>query len=376
MTILENIARFEHRLRGLMGILPPASGVRVFSAGRTAFAKRFALDMPTRSFVPPADLGVTAWGLRFRMPIWNAAGMFKKGEGYEVVSRQGAGAYVAGTTTSRIRSGNVRNGVTWPAIPYAHSHAGSNWMGLPNEGHATVAKRLSGLQRVEGCPVGASVSAEPGLEESLALPELLDGLAIYADADVDYIELNESCPNVPGHHGAAVLDDALLRRLDTIAVRFLAHRTRRLPVVVKLSTDTNIAQIPELVQVLVERGFDGIILGNTSTRYSDLRPLIDERDRELYDHFNSTYGGGLSGAPLRNDSLLACSAAVDAMNQLAPSHEFHVIRCGGIATADDILASRLVGVMLNQWYVGYFEAFGRVGHNVYGDVVSRMRDKR
>ncbi|MBP6510890.1 MAG: hypothetical protein KA339_10045, partial [Candidatus Kapabacteria bacterium] len=92
--------------------------------------------------------------------------------------------------------------------------------------------------------------------------------------------------------------------------------------------------------------------------------------------FNSTYGGGLSGAPLRNDSLLACSAAVDAMNQLAPSHEFHVIRCGGIATADDILASRLVGVMLNQWYVGYFEAFGRVGHNVYGDVVSRMRDKR
>lgn len=376
MTLLENIARLENRLRGLIGALPVSMAVRTFSAGRTAFATRFARDVPKESFIPPTDLGVSAWGLRFQLPLWNAAGMFKKGEGYAVVSRQGAGAYVAGTTTSRVRTGNVRNGVTWPAIPYAHSHAGSNWMGLPNEGHDAVAKRLSMLQRVDGCPVGASVSAEPGLDEQHALPELLDGLTAYADAGVDYIELNESCPNVPGHHSASVLDDALLRRLDTIAVKFLAHRTRQLPVVVKLSTDTNIAQIPELVQVLVERGFDGIILGNTSTRYSELRPHIDERDRDLYDHFTTTFGGGLSGAPLRNDSLLACSTAVDAMNALAPSHEFHVIRCGGVATADDILASRLVGVMLNQWYVGYFEAFGRVGHTVYGDVVSRVRDKR
>lgn len=376
MTLVEYIARFEHRLRGLVGFMPPAFGVRVFSAGRTAFAKRFARDVPQQSFVPPDDLGATAWGLRFRLPLWNAAGMFKKGEGYDVVSRQGAGAYVAGTTTSRVRIGNVRNEVTWPAITYPHSHAGSNWMGLPNEGHATVAKRLSGLQRVDGCPVGASVSAEPGLEESRALPELLDGLAVYADAGVDYIELNESCPNVPGHHGAAVLDDSLLRRLDTVAVRFLAHRNRSLPVVVKLSTDTSLTQIPELVQVLVERGFDGIILGNTSTRYAELRPLIDEQDRALFDYFTTTYGGGLSGAPLRNDSLLACATAIDALNQIAPSHEFHVIRCGGVATANDVLASQRIGVKLNQWYVGYFEAFGRVGHNVYGDVVSRMRDSR
>ncbi len=376
MTLVEYIARFEQSLRSLVGALPSSVSVRLFSAGRTAFAKRFAHDVPSKTYVPPAESSVTAWGLRFQLPLWNAAGMFKKGEGYDVVSRQGAGGYVAGTTTSRVRAGNTRNGVTWPAIPYPHSHAGSNWMGLPNEGHATVARRLASLQHVEGCPIGASVSSEPGLEEAQALPELLDGLAMYADAGVDYIELNESCPNVPGHHGVAVLDDALLRRLDTIAVRFLAQRKRPLPVVAKLSTDTQLAQIPELVQALVERGFDGIILGNTSTRYAELRPLIDERDVELFDHFTSTFGGGLSGAPLRNDSLLACSTAVDALKELDPSHEFHVIRCGGVATADDILASRLIGVRLNQWYVGYFEAFGKVGHNVYGDVVSRMRDKR
>ncbi|MBC8125375.1 MAG: hypothetical protein H7X70_06540, partial [Candidatus Kapabacteria bacterium] len=146
------------------------------------------------------------------------------------------------------------------------------------------------------------------------------------------------------------------------------------PVVVKFSTDINLEQIPELVQTLVERGFDGIILGNTSTRYAEHRSAIENRDLPLYDYFTSTYGGGLSGGILRADSLAAARCAVEAVRALAPSHEFQVIRCGGIASNADIVESRKAGVLLNQWYVGYFEAFARAGHNVYGDVVSRMSE--
>jgi dihydroorotate dehydrogenase len=376
MSLLESFAAVEHRLRSVVGNLPPRMAVRLFSSGRTAFAGRFAKDVPAERFVPSNDLSVTAWGLRFRLPLWNAAGMFKKGEGYGVVSAHGAGAYVAGTTTSRVRTGNLRDGVRWPAIPYPHSHAGSNWMGLPNEGHAVVAERLQRLERVDGCPVGASVSAEPGLEEAAAVGELVDGLKRYEAAGVDYIELNESCPNVPGHHGGVALDDALLHRLDTVAVSFLAKRARPLPVVAKFSTDTSLEQIPELVQVLIERGFDGIILGNTSVRYAAHRSAIDERDRALFDHFTSTYGGGLSGRILRADSLAACARAVEAARSIDASREFHVIRCGGVGGADDVLASRSVGVLLNQWYVGYFEAFAAHGHGVYRDVASRLRASR
>lgn len=365
MSLLETFAKVEHRLRGLVGILPPSVGVRLFSSGRTSFAKKFAQDIPRDSYVPPQDLGVTAWGLRFQLPLFNAAGMFKKGEGYNVVSRQGAGAYVAGTTTSRARIGNIRGGVTWPAIPYAHSRAGSNWMGLPNEGHQVVALRLAKLTRVVGCPVGASVSSEPGLDDSSALPELLSGMYAYADAGVDFIELNESCPNVPGHNSQHVLDAGLILRLDAIATQFLEHGSTRPRVVVKFSTDTSLEQIPHLVQALVERGFDGVILGNTSTKYLAHRNAIDSRDLALYDYFTQTYGGGLSGSILRHDSLETCRWAVDAVRALAPSQEFHVIRCGGIATADDVAASRKIGVMLNQWYVGYFDAFAANGHGLY-----------
>jgi dihydroorotate dehydrogenase len=373
MSALERFASLEHRMRGVVSALPPALAVRLFSAGRTAFAKRFAVDVPRERYVPPAQMAVTAMGMTFRMPLWNAAGMFKNGEAYDVVSAQGAGAYVAGTTTSRVRAGTIRDGVKWPAVPYAHSHASSNWMGLPNAAHRTVASRLATLERVPGCPIGASVSAEPGLDADVAVTELIDGMKMYADAGVDYIELNESCPNVPGHAHREALDADLLRRLDMIASQVLSRRDRHLPVVVKFSNDTSIEQLPGVVHALHKRGFNGIIVGNTSTRYAEHAPMIDRRDRALYDYFTATYGGGISGAPLRSDSLACCGVAIAARDACGAGDAFEVIRCGGIAGAEDLAASAAIGVRLNQWYVGYFEAFGRVGHRVYRDVVSRMR---
>ena len=299
------------------------------------------------------------------MPIWNAAGMFKKGEGYDVVARQGAGAYVAGTTTSMAREGNIKAGIRWPAAAYPRSGVASNWMGLPNEGHAVVASRLAVQPRVAGCPVGASVSADPGMDQGLALPALAQGMRQYDDAGVDYIELNESCPNVPGHAQHDVLDAGLLQRLDYVADHVLVRRTRNLPVVVKFSTDTNPGYVDDLVRVLIERGFDGIILGNTSTQYDAVRPIIDGRERGVYDHFTRVYGGGLSGRPLRAASLELCARARRAAEACAATREFHVIRCGGVATAADIEASRSEGILLNQWYVGYFDAFAVNGHDVY-----------
>lgn len=368
MSLIEILAKSEFALRTVSRVLPPSLVVRAFTAGRNVFLPRFALDVPQRAFMPSPDQGVTAWGLTFRMPIWNAAGMFKKGLGYEMVAAQGAGAYVAGTTTSRPRKGNVVGRMAWPSTQYPYSHSASNWMGLPNEGHAVVATRLSKVQKVSGCPLGASLSAEPSLESATAIAELIHGMQMYADAGVDYLELNESCPNVPGHVGQAALDDELLHRLDNVASKFLVQRARSLPVVVKLSTDTSVAQLPLLLQALIERGFDGVVLGNTSTRYADLRPHVHEADRALFDYFTSTFGGGVSGGLLRTSSLASCYAARQAIDQLRPEQEFHVIRCGGVATAADIQESRNAGIHLNQWYVGYFEGFAAHGHDVYREL--------
>lgn len=373
MTFLELIGRTEFAVRPIIAHIPPSLTVRLFTAGRNIYLPRFAHDVPSRAFEPPAEQGVTAWGLRFRMPIWNAAGMFKSGAGYDMVAREGAGAFVAGTSTSRPRRGNVVRGIKWPSTQYPFSHSASNWMGLPNAGHADIAAKLAKVKHVPGCPMGISVSAEPGLDETVAIPELIEGMRRFDDAGVDYIELNESCPNVPGHERHDDLDPGLLRRLDAVAGEFLQRRGRRLPVVVKLSTDTSLDQIPALVGSLIERGFDGMILGNTSTRYAELRPHVHAKDLAMFDHFISRYGGGVSGALLTSSSLASCAAAMQAVRQLAPSQEFQVIRCGGVMTEHDIEDSRRIGVLLNQWYVGYFETFAQHGHDVYRVLSERMR---
>lgn len=371
MSLLEVLARVERTLRPTLSALPPKFATRLFSAGRTAFSKRFSGEHPAMRTLTGQP--VTAWGLTFRLPIWNAAGMFKAGEGYDVVSRQGAGAYVAGTTTSRPRTGNVRDGIRWPAAVYARSHSASNWMGLPNEGHAIVAQRLARLERVPGCPIGASVSAQPELDEATALQELIDGLVLYEQAGVDYLELNESCPNVEGHAGGPVLDAGLLRRLHVIRDQFLRTRRRPLPVVVKFSTDTELHQVPDLIRTLIELEFDGVILGNTSTRYAQHRTQIHSADLTVYDHFTQTYGGGLSGAVVKADALALATEAVRVARSLEPHHEFHVIRCGGIGSAADLGASQQAGITLNQWYTGYYEAFARHGHNVYAQLASGLQ---
>lgn len=315
--------------------------------------------------VPPTEV----WGMGLRTPLWNAAGMFKRGEGYAMVAAQGAGMWLAGTTTSRARAGNTKNGIRWPAVPYPASGAAHNWMGLPNEGHAVVAERIARLDRRADCAVGISVSAEPGLEETVALHELADGMRRYIDAGVDYIEMNESCPNVPGHADGPVLDDGLVRRLEYVMQHVLHGAARRVPVVVKFSNDTAIDQVDDLVATLVQMGYDGIVLGNTSTRYGDIEPHIAASEQRTFRAFVEQYGGGVSGRPLKAWSLALCAAAVSAVKRHAGEHEFHVVRCGGIESMADVEASAAVGVHLNQWYTGYFTGIGKYGHDVYAKVL-------
>ena len=368
------LARVEAGLRPLFTRLPPSWAVGLYSRGRRRFLPLFAAQPPRLARLPPAALGVELWGLQFRSPIFNAAGMFKNGEGYTLAARQGAGAYLAGTTTARPREGNRRCGIATPFAPYPRSHAASNWLGLPNPGHAEVARRLAAVQKVPGCPLGVSLAADPdpslGADEKLA--GLVAGMRAYEEAGVDFLEMNESCPNTE----AGGEDFAqLVSRLGCLAAEFLARRRRPLPVIVKFSNDTAPEQVEKLVRLLLELGFDGLNFGNTSTAYRAIAPTIDQGERPLFDYFTTTFGGGVSGRPLREKSLALCGLAIEAVAAAQPGREFQVVRTGGIESAADVEASAAAGVRLNQWYSGYFEAFSAYGHQlyqrIYADLVNR-----
>jgi dihydroorotate dehydrogenase len=366
-TFPEILARADKVVRPLMVKMPSKAVVAMYSASRKQFLTKVAQDFPHTNYNPPEELARTLWGIRFRSPIFNAAGMFKNGDGYPLVARQGAGAYLAGTTTGSPRKGNKKHRIFQPFTPYPRSKAASNWLGLPNDGHGVVAERLSELIRINSCPIGASVSASPEEHERVALVELTEGMRLYDKAGVDFIELNESCPNVPNHSAtsAVMLDDALVRRCENVFHTFLQKRKRRLPVIVKFSNDTHIGMIPLLLDLLLTLGFDGVNFGNTSTSYKRHESHIHPSEKKLYNYFTSTFGGGLSGKPLVSSSLSLCTAAMDYLRAHPAKHEFHVVRTGGIESPNDVIASEKAGISLNQWYTGYFENFAEFGNELY-----------
>ena len=81
MSLVERLAKAETRLRPLLTrFLSSERCVRLYSSGRKRFHSGLVFDVPKTRLVPKS-LSRTLWGIEFRTPLLNAAGMFKNGEG-------------------------------------------------------------------------------------------------------------------------------------------------------------------------------------------------------------------------------------------------------------------------------------------------------
>lgn len=351
----------------LLQYLPAKLVIKIFSNMRSKFMSRLTHEDFSSSSVilPDPKWQRSLWGLQFRLPLMNSAGMFKEGNGYPLVSSQGAGGYLGGTSTFNQRDGNTKNGIKHPFLSLANSHISLNSLGLPNRGDLELAKIT--VNKVDGCPVGWSLMRSPDfIDETQSLEHLIQGLWLYHDnTSIDFIELNESCPNLKLQEFN--LND-LFRRLKYISDNFLIKRKRHLPVVLKLSTDfsNNSQSIAKLMDKLFEYKFDGLNFGNTSTNYTQIRSTISSlREKQLFEYFTSQFGGGVGGEALKVRSLELCEAASNYLAQNNPGYEFHIIRTGGISSLNDIIASDNIGVSLNQWYTGYFTNYALYGNLLY-----------
>lgn len=364
------VAKWEQKVRPIVTRLPSPLATAIYSFGRTHFLKKLHKDVPKTNFVPPETLSRTLWGLTFQSPIINGAGIYKSGECYDVCIAQGAGGFLGGTTTALPRKGNKKGLIHLPLAPFPRSKAAANWLGLPNKGHKIDAQTVASFKKVPSFPIGWSLMGAPELKGEEKLQKLVEGLKAFEEAGIDFLEINESCPNT---EEGKPQESGLAERLTYIKENFLDARKRSLPVIVKFSTDTEQHQVPELIDLLISLHFDGVNFGNTSTQYSKHREYIHPKERKLYDYFTQKFGGGISGEPLKKDSLALATLAVEHLKNMDPGKkvpglEFNVIRTGGIETWADIEASEKAGIKLNQWYTGYFEQFAQNGHNIYKEM--------
>jgi dihydroorotate dehydrogenase (fumarate) len=131
------------------------------------------------------DLSTTIAGVRFSSCFMNASGaLCVTRDELEALGKSGAGAIVTKSMTIEPRQGNP------PPRYYGFPGGSINSMGLPNLGYRAYAELIPHLRRF-GKPVIASVA---GLAE--------DDFPVIAEtinaARPDLIEVNLSCPNIPG----------------------------------------------------------------------------------------------------------------------------------------------------------------------------------
>lgn len=256
------------------------------------------------------DTKVTLAGVSLKNPMVMASGTFgfgrEYGEFYEL-SRLG-GICCKGLTLHK-REGN-------PAPRIAETPMGIlNSVGLQNLGvDGFIAKELPFL-RTHDVAVIANISGNTPEEYGIMCEKL-------AEAKVDMIEVNISCPNVKAGGLAYGTRPELAQEVTEMAKKFSGS----VPVMVKLSP--NVTDITEIAKAVEQGGADAISLINT------LRGMrIDVLSGKPVLKMNA---GGLSGPAV-------LPVAVRMVWEVSSCTKLPILGMGGVSTGEDAAQMMLAG---------------------------------
>lgn len=275
------------------------------------------------------------FGIDFPNPIGLAAGLDKNADHLSALFRLGFGYVEVGTATPKAQSGN-----TTPRLFRLSKHqALINRLGFNNYGidHlcANVENyRKNNPQAVIGINIGknASTPIENALDDYLICLKRAYALA-------SYITVNPSSPNTPGlrslQYGSALRE--LLQGLQQEQTSQTQNLGRRVPILIKIAPDLSDEEIRDISNTFNELKVDGVIATNTSLQRS-----------EVSDDPQSKQAGGLSGAPIFNQST-------DVLRKLATQLDKNIpiIGVGGINSGAQAAIKIQAGAQLVQIYTGF-----------------------
>lgn len=265
------------------------------------------------------DLSVTIAGVRFHTCMMNAAGaLCVTREELEALGRSRAGAIVTKSMTIESRQGNPE--------PRYHGFPGGsiNSMGLPNLGYRAYAALIPELKKF-GKPVIASVA---GLCED---DFITIAAAINASAP-DLIEVNLSCPNIPGKPQIGYDLEASERLLKRV------RKVVSVPMGVKLPPYFDPAHHEQTFQVIERVGVDFLSLINSVGN-----GLVVDPERETVVIKPKGGFGGLGGPLIKPVALANVRAFWKLFKGRLP-----IIGTGGVVSGSDIFEHLLCGATAVQ----------------------------
>lgn len=257
------------------------------------------------------NLSVTLSGVTLQNPVIPASGCFGFGYGMaEFYDIDILGSISFKGTTRDARFGN-------PLPRVAECTAGMiNSVGLQNPGiDAVIAEELPKMRRVFHQPIIANISGF-SIDEYVECCEKIN-----KEEQVAIIELNVSCPNV---HGGGMSFGTCPGSISEVVKEVKKVITK--PLYVKLTP--NVTDIIAMGNAAVEAGADGLCLINTL-----LGMRIDVKTRKPV---IANRMGGFSGPAV-------FPVAVRMVYQVAHACGVHVIGCGGVSSASDVIEMMMAG---------------------------------
>ena len=255
------------------------------------------------------NMAVNIAGVEFKNPVTVASGTFGSGMEYA--------EYVDLNKLGAVTTKGVAN-VPWEGNPtprIAETYGGMiNAIGLQNPGLETFIERDIPFLKQYDTKIIVNVCGRT--EE-----DYVDAVEKLADAPVDLLEINISCPNVKEGGIAFGQNPAMAERI-TSAVKKAAKQ----PVIMKLSP--NVTDITEMARAVEAGGADAVSLINTLTG------MKIDINRRTFAVANRT--GGLSGPAIK-------PVAVRMVYQVANAVKLPVIGMGGITNAEDALEFIMAG---------------------------------
>lgn len=258
---------------------------------------------------------------KFANPFMNASGVHCMTiEDLQELEKSDAGAYITKSCTLEKREGN-------PSPRYVDLALGSiNSMGLPNLGFNYYLDYVLEVQQNQDTPIFFSI-AGMSPEENL---EMLDSIQKSAFSGI--IELNLSCPNVPGKPQLAYDFQATEQLLEKVFAFF------KKPLGVKLPPYFDLAHFDQMADILNK--FPLTYVNSVNSVGNAL--YIDTEEEAVVIKPKNGFGG-LGGQYIKPTALANVRAFY---TRLKP--EIQIIGTGGIETGQDAFEHLLCGASMLQ----------------------------
>lgn len=293
---------------------------------------------------------VTIMGLVFKNRLGLAAGLDKNAVAMDAWKLLGFGFIEIGTVTPKAQPGNPKPRL----FRLPKDYALINRMGFNNEGMERICNRLI-AKKSKNLILGVNIGKNKDTPNELAILDYeLCFKTFYKIAD--YIVVNVSSPNTPNLRELQDRDhlSALMLALNTLAKQL----NTSIPLLLKIAPDLNTTQLDDIIELIEQYNWTGIVSSNTTVLRKDLHTAP---------HTLEAIGnGGLSGKPIE-----ARSTEIISYLRTKLSSQRVIIGVGGILNPMDAQNKISAGADLIQVYTGLIYEGPKLIHNILSTLNSK-----